>query len=208
VHLPTHLMLSWLIAHPLPQQRDRRLVSWAGLAPDVDGFSIVAGMQAYGEWHHVVSHGLIAGVATVAVCTALASDRVRVACLCLVTFHFHLLCDWLGSGYEWPIVYFWPMNQVAYYTPYGWPFASWQNWLVAGGAFGLATAVALRRGYSFGEVFSSATTDRLVVATIRGRLHQMGIPMDEPGMMPRSQHHLASVPPPSVRSPVMETERC
>ena len=89
-------------------------------------------MEAYGEWHHVVTHGLFATTLVAIVCMVLAQDRWKVGLLTFLTFHLHLLCDWLGSAVDWPLMYFWPVSETFYYTPYGWPFASWQNWLVAG----------------------------------------------------------------------------
>jgi hypothetical protein len=51
MHPPSHLILSWLVGHRLPDRRDRRLVAWAGPAPDWDGLTILGGSEAYDQWH-------------------------------------------------------------------------------------------------------------------------------------------------------------
>jgi hypothetical protein len=62
VHLPTHLVLSWLLGHRLSERRDRRLVAWAGVAPDLDALTVLGGLDFYGQWHHVLTHGLTAAL--------------------------------------------------------------------------------------------------------------------------------------------------
>jgi hypothetical protein len=47
MHIPTHFMLSWTVGHRLPSRRDRALVAWAGIAPDLDGLSLFWGLDAY-----------------------------------------------------------------------------------------------------------------------------------------------------------------
>lgn len=60
MHVPTHLAISWLIGHSLVERRDRRLVAWSGVAPDLDALSLLAGPAAYSQYHHVLTHGLLA----------------------------------------------------------------------------------------------------------------------------------------------------
>ena len=55
-----HAELSWLAAQWLPHRRDRILVVLAGLAPDLDGLSILGGLASYDRWHHVATHGAAA----------------------------------------------------------------------------------------------------------------------------------------------------
>ena len=43
-----HAELSWLMAQRLEERRDRLLVVRAGLAPDLDGLSILGGGELYG----------------------------------------------------------------------------------------------------------------------------------------------------------------
>ena len=120
MHIPTHLMLSWVVGHRLKARSDRRAVAWAGVAADLDGLSILAGVDAYGRWHHVLTHGLMAGLLIALVAASCARNRLQVWWLSLGAFHLHLLCDFLGSGLDWPIQYFWPFSDTFYHTPYGW----------------------------------------------------------------------------------------
>src|SRR5262245_47726982 len=132
------------MAHGLPEQRDRRLVTWAGVAPDLDGLTLLGGIEAYGQWHHVLSHGLLTAVLVAVFLTFLARDRLKVVLLSFATFHLHLICDLLGSGLQWPIQYFWPFSRAFYYTPYGWE-------------------------RSFGEAFLPKRMDEAIVETLRRR---------------------------------------
>ncbi len=170
MHLPTHLALSWLVGHRLEHRRDRALVAWAGVVPDLDALSLLGGVEAYGRWHHVVGHGLPAALLTTALAAALGKDRAKAAALAFVTFHGHLVCDLAGSGVEWTIQYLWPLSTWELATPYGWPLASWQNVvaMVLGLAASVRTAVTRRR--TFAETFLPARAEAAVVATLRRRL--------------------------------------
>ena len=43
----THALTGWLLSQPLPETRDRRLVTLAAVIPDVDGLPLLAGQEAY-----------------------------------------------------------------------------------------------------------------------------------------------------------------
>ena len=71
----THLFLSWTIADEAGlQPRDRAVVTWAGVVPDLDGLSLIPdlisrwlyGVQTgyYFEYHHFLTHGLPAAILT------------------------------------------------------------------------------------------------------------------------------------------------
>jgi hypothetical protein len=170
MHIPTHLMASWLIGHRLEARRDRRLVAWAGVTADLDGLSILGGTEFYGRWHHALTHGLLAALLISLVCAACARNRRAVCWLSLAAFHVHLLCDWLGSGVEWPIQYFWPLVDRFYYTPFGWELDAWPNWVVAVLLLALCGRQALASGHSLAETVLSPAADAAVVATLRRRL--------------------------------------
>ncbi len=74
-----------------------------GVAPDIDGLTILAGTESYSRYHHVVTHGLIAAIATGAIAYEISNQRVMALLLSVATFHLHLLCDLAGSGPGWPI---------------------------------------------------------------------------------------------------------
>jgi inner membrane protein len=174
MHIPTHLMLSWMVGHRLADRRDRVVVTWAGVAPDLDGLSILAGPEAYGRWHHVLTHGLAAGLLIGTLLSYWGKDRMKVWWLSLCAFHVHLLCDLLGSGASWPMQYFWPLSETMYGTSFGCELDSWQNWVVAIGAILLCGSIAVRRGYSVAEAFLPKTVDYAIVATLRRRFCPRG----------------------------------
>ena len=167
MHPPVHLAVSWLVGHALPERRDRRLVAWSGVVPDLDALSLLGGAAAYSQYHHVLTHGVVAAVVGTAMWAALARQKLKVAVLAFLAFHVHLLCDLLGSGGDWAVVYFYPFSRREFLTPYGWPLASPQNavvWLVAVAAIIWA---GLARGRTFAETFLPARADAAVVKTLR-----------------------------------------
>ena len=145
------------------------MVAWAGVAPDFDGLTILAGVDAYGRWHHVLTHGLLAAIVVSMICSQWAKDRVKVWWLALAAFHLHLVCDLLGSGADWPIQYFGPISSTVYYTPYGWELDAWQNWMAAIVMMLACGHLAIRSGHSVAETFCSSAIDEAVVATLRQR---------------------------------------
>jgi hypothetical protein len=168
MQVPTHLAISWLIGYRLPERRDRRLVTWAGVVPDLDALSRLGGAAAYSEYHHVLTHNVVVAIAVTALSTAFARQRWKVLLLSLATFHVHLICDLLGSGRDWPIVYFFPFSRHEFYTPYGWPLASPQNALVWLAALALTVWVGITRGRTFAEAFLPAHADAAVAKALRG----------------------------------------
>jgi len=167
MQVPVHLAISWLIAHRLPERRDRRLVTWSGVVPDLDALSLLGGAAAYSQYHHVLTHGLVAGVAVTALSTLFARQRWKTLLFSFLTFHVHLLCDLLGSGVDWPIVYLYPFSRHEFYTPYGWPLASPQNALVGLAAIALTIWIGIAHGRTFAEAFLPARADAAVVKALR-----------------------------------------
>lgn len=156
MHLPTHLALSWLLGHRLEARRDRVLVAWAGVAPDLDALSALAGIEAYGRWHHVVAHGLVAALVISAVVAACSIQRRQAAVAALLAVHLHLVCDLLGSGRAWSVTYLFPFDAHETFSPYGWPLASWQNVTVTVAALAVIGVIGVRRRRTFAEAFLPA----------------------------------------------------
>ena len=169
-----HAELSWLAAGRLQTRRDRLLVALAGVAPDLDGLSLLAGKDAYSDWHHVVWHGLLGALVTSLLFGALANRKVVTGVMSLVTFHLHLLCDLAGSGDRglggegWPLYYWWPLNRHTWFWDGQWDLASWQNTLIGMGATLACLAMALRWDRTVVELFS-VKADAAVVATLKAR---------------------------------------
>jgi hypothetical protein len=169
VHIPTHLMASWLIGHHLTHRRDRVFVAWAGVSADLDGLTILAGQDAYGRWHHALTHGFVAGLLIALLFAYRAKNRFAMWGLALGAFHLHLVCDFLGSGIDWPIQYFWPFSDTVYHTFYGWELDAWQNWVVAAMLILISGRLAITSGHSFAETVLPKRIDDMVVLTLRQR---------------------------------------
>ncbi len=103
----THLLASWIVAAKTTDNlRDRRLVTLAGVAPDLDGLGLFVDAAKgafttgkffyYPEYHHWLAHGLPGAVGCSILLAAFGSRRWRVLWLSLLTFHLHLLCDLIG----------------------------------------------------------------------------------------------------------------
>jgi hypothetical protein len=174
-----HLELSWLAAQPLRHRRDRILVAAAGVIPDVDGLSILAGKDFYGTWHHVLTHGYVAAAVVTVAAAAAAKERVKTAALALFTFHLHLMCDLVGSGPGWPLFYFWPTSDRSWYWSAQWNLASWQNSVIATIASLACLAMAFPFRRTIVEIFSTKA-DALVVKALwlrfrKARGRELGI---------------------------------
>jgi len=161
-----HAELSWLLAQGLPTRRDRTLVTCAGLAPDLDGLSLMGGVDAYGKFHHLLTHGAVAAVVTSLACAGFANRRAAVWGLSLAAFHLHLVCDLAGSGPGWPVFYFWPLARTEWFWAGQWDLASWQNALIGLGTTLACLAASLIWGRTVVELLSPRW-DAEVVATVR-----------------------------------------
>jgi hypothetical protein len=158
-----HGELAWLLlTPPLSQRRDRTLVTWAGVAPDLDGLTLVLYPwdhgEAYGHYHHLLTHSLPAALVMGGVAAALATpaQRGRTALLAFAAFHLHLLCDLMGSGAEWPMYYLWPFHDLLVMPfKWGWELSSWQNMVIAFLCMGAIFRQAVVHGRSIVEALSA-----------------------------------------------------
>lgn len=168
----THLLGSWIIAvKTTDTPRDCRLVTLAGIVPDLDGAGLALDMirnaihggehfPLYQNYHHYLLHGIAGGVVIAVLAAALAQRRWRVLLLALAVFHLHLLCDFVGSRGPspedlWPIFYLGPFDKDPMWLWKGqWRLDGWQNQTISVGLFGWAMAIAVRTGSSVVGVFS------------------------------------------------------
>ena len=169
----THLVGSWLIASAVTDNsRDRKLVTFAGVLPDLDGFGMVADVvislisgektnfDYYQEYHHVLLHGWPGAIVISLLLMCFARNKPRVLLWCLVTFHLHLLCDLVGSrgpgvGDLWPICYSEPIFRHPIWVWKGqWMLGGWQNQLVSISLLIASLWLAVKRGYWFFEIVS------------------------------------------------------
>lgn len=168
----THLLASWIIgAKATNNERDCRLVALAGVLPDADGLGLLVDWanqalghretEFYGTYHHYLLHGAFGAVLIAGILTCFARQRGRVALLTLLTFHLHLLCDFVGSRGPspsdlWPIIYLAPFRLHPVWMWRGqWRLDGWFNRYFTVALFLWALWLATERGYSFVGVFST-----------------------------------------------------
>lgn len=186
----THLLASWVVAAGTTDNlRDRRLVTLAGVAPDLDGLGILVdiangsfgrgGAYYYQEYHHWLGHGLPAALVCSALLAAFARRRWRTFLLCLAVFHLHLLCDLAGSrGPDandlWPIFYLGPLSrQPMWIWKHQWPLDAWPNRILTVILFFGSLWLAVRLGDSVVGVFNRKA-DRVFVGVLRKWWLQLG----------------------------------
>jgi hypothetical protein len=187
----THLLASWIVAAKTTDNlRDRRLVTLAGVVPDLDGLGIVIDMANgsfargnlfyYPQYHHWLMHGLPAALLCSAILAAFGRRRWHVFALALLAFHLHLLCDLVGSrGPDptdlWPIFYFGPISQHPMWIwKHQWGLDSWTNRLITVTLFGWALWLAVKCGDSFVGVFNRRI-DRVFVGVLRKWCSESGL---------------------------------
>ena len=183
MHVVTHLLAGWALAEQTKlEPRDKALIAWASVAPDLDGVGLPVdwamralggSLDLYETYHHVAFHGLPAAVVFTLLCLPFLRRRALGAALVFISFHLHLLCDLAGSGGGtpgdiWPIHYFYPFSLREFFWSGQWPLTSWQNttFTLALMIYGLWFGV--RRGRTPVELFSVRADARLV-ALLRAR---------------------------------------
>ena len=179
----THLLASWIIAaNTTDNPRDCRLVTLAGILPDLDGLGLLADLanqvtghrptQYYAQYHHYLLHGAFGGVLIAVVLACFARRRWRVALLALAVFHLHLLCDLAGSRGPspedlWPIFYFGPFNKEPMWIWKGqWQLYGWFNRVLTVVLFFWALWMAVPKGHSVVGVFNRRL-DSVFVGVLR-----------------------------------------
>ncbi len=175
----THLLASWIIAAKTTDNpRDCRLVTLAGILPDLDGAGILVDWtrQAmdlsnpyfYLTYHHWLLHGLFGGLLISGVLAAFARQRGRVFVLAFLVFHLHLLCDLVGSrGPDrtdiWPIFYLGPFSRHWTLVWSGqWPLDSWINRYFTVALVLCALWMPIKLGHSVVGVFNRRADEAFV----------------------------------------------
>ena len=107
----THFLVGWsALERTQAVHRDRALIAWIGLAPDLDGVGIVVdfftrllGMPEtnyYQELHRVYGHGLPAALLFTLIVAWMAESKWRAALGAFVSVHLHFLCSSIRSGFR------------------------------------------------------------------------------------------------------------
>lgn len=179
----THLLASWTLAAGTTRNaRDCRLVTLAGIAPDLDGLGLVVDLVnglldrpvtfLYAEGHHWWLHGFAGALAVAGLLTCFGRDKGRVLGLCLLSFHLHLLGDLVGArGPDptdiWPLHYFGPFSREPVWSWSGqWALNAWPNRLFTLVLLGPCLIWPVKLGHSVVGVFHRRA-DAAVVATLR-----------------------------------------
>lgn len=186
MHPTSHFLTGWLVANSSElNQRERAIVTFASVIPDIDSLGIIAEVATRGstkpllwwsEYHHVLGHNLMFGIAYALFGFTIAAKRWRTALLSFLSFHMHLLGDVVGArgpdGDQWPIPYLFPFSDTWKMTWEGqWALNSLPNVLITCIALALTFYLAWKQGYSPLEIFS-AKADKAFVKTLRDRFQR------------------------------------
>lgn len=185
----THLLAGWTVANGARlEQRDRLLVTLAGVVSDTDGLGVLADLvrrnsagafDYYQRFHHVLFHNLLFGMALTAVAFFRGVRKRVAAALVFLSFHLHLLGDIVGSrgiGDDyWAFPYFTPFSSYGVVWKGQWPLNGWQNFVITAVLLALMFFLAWKRGYSPLEMVS-LKVDEAFVQSIRNRFGDPGKP--------------------------------
>jgi hypothetical protein len=180
----THFFMGWAVANAVPSltKRDRALVTWASVAPDMDGLGIIAEkltqnsshpLNWWSDYHHVLGHNLGFALVVTTVAVIFARQKVKTSLLVFFSFHLHLLADLVGArgpdGDQWPIPYLLPFSNRVQLTWSGqWALNAWPNIVITAVLVGIVVILARQRGFSPLEMFS-AKADSVFVRALRNR---------------------------------------
>jgi hypothetical protein len=170
MHIQTHILSGWCVGCVLPRlgKRERLFCMLAATLSDLDGLSILAGQNAYWDYHHTLGHNLPCGLLLCLALAIFSSPRALSLLVYLALFHLHLLLDYYGSGPGWGIPYLWPFSHHLWLNPDAWPFYSWQNITAALALYALTLWLARHQGRTPLEAIMPRL-DRQLVQLLRGR---------------------------------------
>lgn len=169
---PSHLLVSWFYADAsgIDSARDRRIVAWAGLAPDIDVLAYAGALVYYrldqdaafeNVWravHHHYTHGLAFVLLTGVMAWMIASNRSnrwRVAAFATLASAIHNFCDLVAGGPTWPIYPLWPLSDLAWSASWSWTIGEWPNIVILAACFAGAFVYARIVGRSPVECFGN-----------------------------------------------------
>ena len=158
------------------------MVTWAGVAPDLDGMGIIAErltqnlahpLNWWSDYHHVLGHNIGFAMATTVVVIIFARQKFGTALLAFFSFHLHLIADLAGArgpdGDQWPVPFLLPFSNRWQLTWSGqWALNAWPNFVITATLIVVTIVLARRRGFSPLEMFSQKC-DLAFVATLRTR---------------------------------------
>src|SRR5688500_2548466 len=99
----THFLMGWAVANSAPSltKRERAVVTWASVVPDLDGLGLVVDWATrhtehptdwWGQYHHLLGHNITFAFLFAATTAMLfARQKLKTGALAFVSFHLHLL---------------------------------------------------------------------------------------------------------------------
>ena len=186
LNIPTHFLASWFVARGARLDlRSRIAVTWAGVAPDLDGLGVAADLSArllhlpspelYVRWHHVLLHGAAGSLLLAVLAATFAHTRRALTfAFALLASHLHLVCDLMGSrgpGAQdyWTISYLSPFSdRWTWWWTGQWALNAWQNLVIMLVLLGGVGYLAVTKGEAPSEVFGSRVHSAFV-ATLKAR---------------------------------------
>jgi len=175
----THFLASWVIASfPKLERRDIALITFAGVAPDLDGLGAIPELLTrhsthrldwFSRYHHVLAHNLPFAILVGVAMLLLSKRKWLSAGLSFLVVHLHFLMDLVGSrgpdGYIWSIPYLAPFSAKLQLAWAGqWALNSWQNVVITCALLAATMVRATQIGRSPVEIFSPAADQRVVTA--------------------------------------------
>jgi hypothetical protein len=191
MHVVSHFLAGWAGSLPLDMDsRDRGLIAFASVSPDLDGLVVIAdlaqgrpldGCELYAACHHVLCHNVLFAVVASLAFGCLARRKLAVGLMSLLAIAFHFVTDLVGSagpdGSVWGIHLLFPLSGSGFLeVPWQWALNAWPNIGFTVGLLALSLHWAWKHGTSPVGVFS-ARADRALVMTLRRRF---GEPAMEP----------------------------
>jgi hypothetical protein len=159
-----HLQYGWWFAHwGAFSRRERAVIALAGVGPDLDSLSLLAGGDAFHRYHHILFHNVGATLAALVLAIAVFWRRPRVWLLVGFAFAGHIVEDYVTVGWDqFPLV---PFKATVINLSHQLP-----NWLVQGVfqvtamvfILGMTVWIYLRHQRTPLEIISPAL-DRLLV---------------------------------------------
>jgi len=105
-----HAGIGWILAEAgQGDRRFRQVVFLSSVLPDLDGISILFGIEAYGNYHDRITHSVPLAIIVSLIGAVLCRNyRFRTVVLTQLGFISHILGDYYLSG--WPIVLWFPFS--------------------------------------------------------------------------------------------------
>jgi len=108
-----HAQVGWFLGRAGNlDRRDRRLVTWCGVVPDLDAVTLLGGVETYLSGHHVYLHNLPAALLIAVGAALFARRKAATFLLALPAVLLHFLSDGLGYLELRPL---WPFSRLIWW---------------------------------------------------------------------------------------------